>query len=299
MSGRYRPAAGLVALLASLGCASIEAQPAIRAQSLGVSDNLYLLSGSGGNALMMTADEGTVLVDTGAAASAQQLAEIASTISDRPITTVIYTHAHADHTGGASALPAVAQIVAHPDTRSAMQHQGVPDGRLPSTTVTESLTLFSGPDRVDVHYLGAGHTAGDLVVVFPGKRIAYLGDLFPGKMLPVVDRALGGSYLALPETLRRAIATLQDMTRIVPGHAQPPPGSPVGRWVTLADLQEYAVFTRDLVDAVRNGLTAGESVETLSARLPVPDRYADYDLENAAAVVQAIADEISSSSPRP
>lgn len=299
MTRQLRWAGAAAVLLAWHASTGIEAQPAIRAQSLGVSDNLYLLSGSGGNALMMTADVGTVLVDTGAAASAAQLAEIASTISDQPITTIIYTHAHADHTGGGSGLPAVPRIVAHPQTRSAMRHQGVPEAQLPATTVTESLTLFEGPDRVEVHHVGVGHTAGDLIVVFPGKRLAYLGDLFPGKVLPVVDRALGGSYAELPETLDRAIARLKGVARIIPGHAEPPPGSPIGRWITFADLQEYAAFTRDLVDAVRSGLQSGASVAALAARLPLPARYASYDLAGAPAVVQAIAEEIASASTPP
>ena len=147
--------------------------------------------------------------------------------------------------------------------------------------------------------MGAGHTGGDLVVVFPGKRLAYLGDLFPGRMLPVVDRDLGGSYTALPETLKRAIATLQGVTRIIPSHADPPPGSPLGRWITIADLQEYAAFTRDLVDGVRRGLQSGVSVDDLTRRLPLPDRYTNYNLDGARAVVQAIADETSRPASRP
>lgn len=265
---------------------------AIRAQSLGVADNLYLLSGSGGNALMMTAETGTVLVDTGSAASNAQLAEIATTISDQPVTTVIFTHAHADHTGGSTALPGAPRMLAHPATRSAMQAMGVPERLLPSGAVTESLTLFDGADRIELHHVGIGHTAGDLVAIFPGKRLAYLGDLFPGKTLPVVDRALGGSYLALPDTLDRAIAKLQGITRVIPGHAEPPPGSPLGRWITLADAQEYAAFTRDLVDGVRRGLQSGASVDALTTQLPLSRQYAGYNLEGAPAAVRAIADEL-------
>jgi len=296
MNGWQRSAAVVAVgvLLAGRAPVVVQGQPALRAQSLGISENLYLLSGSGGNALMMTADEGTVLVDTGAAASAEQLEEIATTISDRPITTIIYTHAHPDHIGGGSAISGTPQIVGHPATRLAMERQGLAGQKLPSTLVPDVLTILDGPDRMDIRYVGVGHTAGDLIVVFPGKRTAYLGDLFPGKTLPVVDRAAGGSYVALPDTLDRALAEVKGVTRVVPGHTQPPPGSPVGRWITLSDLQEYAKLVRGLVEGVRSGLESGTTAEALTGQLLPPDRFPGYDLEGASAVVAAIADEVRS-----
>jgi glyoxylase-like metal-dependent hydrolase (beta-lactamase superfamily II) len=290
---RYLRAAWTVPA-ACLALASLQGQTTntIRAQSLGVADNLYLLSGSGGNALMMTADTGTVLVDTGSAASAAQLTEIASTLSDRPVTTVIYTHAHADHTGGASGLTDRPRIIAHERTQAAMRQAGLPPSVTPSVSFADTLSLFDGPDRVELYYAGPGHTSGDAIVIFPGKRIAYIGDLFPGKMLPVVDRELGGSYVALPDTLTRAAIRLAGVTRVIPGHAAPPPGSPLGRWMTTADLQEYADFTRDLVAAVRAGLRAGRSTDDLAADLGLHARYARYDMTNARQVIQQIADEV-------
>ena len=291
-----RHVAGVIAL-ALLVCVVHAQTPStptpLRAQSLGVSDNLYLLSGGGGgNALMMTAENGTVLVDTGSTASGPELATVASTISDQPVTTIIYSHAHADHTGGASAIPGTPRIIAHEQTRLALQRLGVADRLLPVATVQDSMTILDGPDRIELRYFGRGHTGGDLVVVFPGKRLALLGDLFPGKVLPIVDRANGGSYVELPQTLSRVAAALAGVTRIIPGHASPPPGSPLARWITLADLQEYADFTRDLLTAVQSGLQSGQSVDQLAAGLTLPARYTTYNLDGLRQTVQAISDEI-------
>ena len=65
---------------------------------------------------------------------------------------------------------------------------------LPDTTFQDTLTIGEGRDRIDLYYFGPAHTNGDIVVVFPGKRVAYLGDLFPGKTVPVIDAANGGSW---------------------------------------------------------------------------------------------------------
>ena len=148
------------AFAATLGSAGVltvvlygqSAAPApLRAQSLGVADNLYLLSGGGGgNALMMTAENGTVLVDTGATASGAELATIASTISDQAVTTVIYSHAHVDHTGGAAAIVGTPRIIAHEQTRLALQQLGLADRLLPAAMVQDSMTLFDGPDRIEL-----------------------------------------------------------------------------------------------------------------------------------------------------
>ena len=52
---------------------------------------------------------------------------------------------------------------------------------LPNKVVTDRLSLLDGNDRIEIYYFGRGHTDGDLVVVFPEKRLAHFGDLFPGQ----------------------------------------------------------------------------------------------------------------------
>ena len=289
-----RPSAALATVAAmAAGITGLPAQTtqptALRTQSLGVADNLYLVSGGGGNSLLMTGDTDVVLIDAKAAGQGRNLAGIASGISDQKVTTVVLTHAHADHAGGVADLAGPLQIVAHDNTKTILARSGV------TTTITsfaDTLSLGEGLDRIDLYYFGAGHTGGDIVVVFPGKRVAYLGDLFPGKMAPVIDAANGGSGVALPQTLMRAVAALKGITRIIPGHAVPPPGSPLGRWVTIADLQEYAGFTRDFLAAVQDAFKAGKTAEEAATSLQLPPQYSAYNLDDARSSVRAIYGEL-------
>jgi glyoxylase-like metal-dependent hydrolase (beta-lactamase superfamily II) len=299
-----RSVATLFLLLASVWAVAARAQNAappdvLRTQSLDVSDNLYLVSGGGGNSLMMTGDQGVVLVDTKLAGYGKALIDIAASISDQPVTTVIYTDAHADHTSSSRELPTVTQIVAHQNTKAIMERMDAFKGAgarfLPSTTFQDTLSLGEGRDRINLYYFGAGHTSGDIVVAFPGKRLAYLGDLFPGKIVPVVDAAAGGSLVAWPQTLARALAELKELkgiTKIIPGHSVSPTGSPLGRWITMADLEEYSNFTRDFLAAVQAAFTARKTVDEAASSLQLAERYPAYTFDNARAGVQAIYTEL-------
>src|SRR5437870_13819741 len=88
------------------------------------------------------------------------------------------------------------------------------------TVTGKKTTLFDGPDRIDLYHFGAGHTNGDLVVVFPGKRVAYFGDLFPSKAAPFIDTANGGSGVAFPETLAKAVTQITGISRVITGHEE-------------------------------------------------------------------------------
>lgn len=290
-----------VAIWAGAATVSVSVQNArpadgLRTQSMDVSDNLYLVSGGGGNALMMTGDTGVLLVDTKLAGHGRGLIDIAASISDQPITTAIYTHPHVDHTGGSLELPTLRQIVAHEKTKAIMEKMGAYTGAgaraLPTTTFLNTLTLGEGRDRVVLSYYGAGHTSGDIVVVFPGKRAAYLGDLFPGKTVPVVDAASGGSFVAWPDTLARAAAALTGITKIITAHGVPPQGSPLGRWITMADLQEYVNFTRDFLAAAQDAFKTGKTADAAVASLNLAGRYPAYNLDGARAGVEAIYAEL-------
>ena len=191
-------------------------------------------------------------------------------------------------------------IIAHENTRSNLARGGGGNAAgLPTTTFADRFTLLEDLDRIELYYFGPAHTDGDIVVVFPEKQTAYLGALFPGKAIPAIDRANGGSGVAFPATLAKAAAAIEGVTRVITGHGPRPftyagrgPRIDVGRRtagrMSREDVEEYADFTRDLVAAVEAAYRAGRSAGEAAAGLTLPDRYADYDMEHAQATVAAI-----------
>ena len=290
-------------------------QKTLRMQVLTVQDGtapfggalLYLITGGGGTTLALV-DEGSggvVLVDTMLAGWGKPLLDAVGSVTEMPVTTIINTDTHPDHTGNNSEFPTAIQIVGHANTKANMAKMDVFRGAnekfLPTKTYTERLSLFDGPNRIDLYYFGAGHTDGDAIVVFPEKQLAYLGDLFPSKAAPFIDTNNGGSGVAFPETLAKALE-IKGIDRVITGHspARRDTGIPVAvagrslepqilRW---ADLQEYAEFNRDFLSAVREALKAGKTVDEAVASLSLQEKYQHYDMEHAKANVQAIYNEL-------
>ena len=264
----------------------------VRLRTLSPGDILYVLIGGGGNTLALMRDDGVVVIDTKQAGWGTAIRDAIEAAIDRPVTTIINSHAHADHAGGNKEFPGKVEIVAHANAATAVGA---------TRTVTDKLTLLGGPDQIDLHYFGRGHTNGDLVVVFPQKRLAYLGDLFPAKSAPIVDAAAGGSVIALADTLRRVATEIKGVMRVVTGHAEgladarDPAATSVDistpRTMRWSDVEEYADFTRDFVEAVRKAKSAGRTAAEAAASLSLPDRYRDYDMRNALAAVEAIYKE--------
>jgi cyclase len=278
----------------------------VRMQTLNVRDILYILTG-GSNTLALMRDEGVLLVDTKPAGWGQAIRDNIESVTDQQVTTIINTHAHADHVGGNVDFPNATTIVAHANAKARMEKMAAFQGGnakfLPNKVVTDRMSLLEGDDVVDIYYFGRGHTDGDLVVVFPGpgKRVADFGDLFPAKAAPFIDVENGGSAVAFPETLAKAVATIKNIPRVVTGHdegtavmgrAGPSAIFANPRTMTWADLQEYADFNRDFLDAVKQAIAAGKSADEAAKTLQMPERYKGYDLTNAPANVRAIYGEL-------
>ncbi len=143
---------------------------------------------------------------------------------DKPVTSIINTHTHGDHTGNDGFFGATVEIVAHENTKTNMEKMDAFKGDnakfLPGKTYKDKLTLGSGKDRIDLYYFGAGHTNGDTFVVFPALRVLHTGDMFAWKDAPLCDRNNGGSCVAFPQTLPRRSRTSRTSTRSFPGTAR-------------------------------------------------------------------------------
>jgi cyclase len=258
-------------------------------------DNFYVLTSStpgnddtfsGGNVSVFITDDGVTLVDTKLAAWGQALLDAVKRVTSKPVTRIINTHTHGDHTGNDHLFGATVDIVAHENTKANMAKMDIFTGDrakfLPKQTFVDTLTLGSGKDRIDLHYFGAAHTNGDAFIVFPALRIVATGDVFAWKDGPRIDLDNGGSGISYPQTIAKAVAAITDVDTVIPGH------SPM---MTPADLQGYQKFTADLAAAAQAASKAGKSVDDAFAGFRV-DTYPGYKNERVKAAIQAIYDEL-------
>jgi cyclase len=285
---------------------SAHAQPesaqSIRIQTVNVRDILYVLTGGGATSLALMRDDGVVLIDTKQPGSGQSVLRTIGGVTDQPVKLIINTTADLDHTGGNAEISTAVEIVAHENTKSNMAKMAAFQGSrakfLPNKTVTSRMSLLDGQDRIDLYYFGAAHTSGDLVVVFPAKHLAYMGELFPTKAAPVIDTAHGGSAVEFPKTLARAVTEITGVTRVVTGHYVAPIDPSDVKYADLAqtmrwsDFEEYASFNRDFLAAVRTAMQAGKSADQAAVDLSLPEKYRNYDMGQAKANVRAIYQEL-------
>jgi glyoxylase-like metal-dependent hydrolase (beta-lactamase superfamily II) len=144
-----------------------------------VKDNLYIVTGSGavdmtafsgGNTAVFITDTGVTLVDTKLAGYGPTILERVKSVTNKPITRVINTHTHGDHTGSNEFFGATVESVVQENTKANMakmdEFKGAKAKFLPNKTYKDRLTLGSGKDQIDLYYFGPAHTNGDTFVVF-------------------------------------------------------------------------------------------------------------------------------------
>src|SRR6185295_2869600 len=199
---------------------------------LKLKDTLYVLTTStpgnaatfsGGNVAVFITDGGVTLVDTKLNGWGQAALDKIKGVTDKPVTRIIDTHTHGDHTGNNGFFGANVEIVAHENTKANMQKMDAFKGDnakfLPGKTYQDKMTLGSGKDRIDLYYFGKGHTNGDTFVVFPALRVLHTGDMWAWKDGPLCDRNNGGSCVDFPSTLQKMIAGIKNVGTVIPGHS--------------------------------------------------------------------------------
>jgi glyoxylase-like metal-dependent hydrolase (beta-lactamase superfamily II) len=239
-----------------------------------VATNLYRIPGQGGNSAVFVRNDGVLLVDTKLANNGQALLDQIKKVTDKPVTHIVNTHTHGDHTGSNSFFPARVEIVTQENTSANMKKMEAfqsTDGKvgLPDRTFKDKMTLFSGKESVDLYYFGAGHTNGDALVVFRDARVMHAGDLFATKGLPLLDVNNGGSGVAIGDTVAKAVAGIKNVDRVITGHSDV---------MTWQDLVDYGEFNKLFLEHAKASLAAGKTAEQAAADLKVPAKFSDYNL---------------------
>ena len=254
------PAVLFAAFLLAVGGRAVHAQNPQPPQPLKaekIRDDLYVITGDGGNTTVYLTDEGVVLVDTKNDRNHDDLVATVKALSDKPIRYVINTHAHGDHTGGNQKL-AGAVSIGHVNARAAMIKGNVPGP--PSLTFTDQTTMFLGGKEVDLRYFGPCHTGGDTFVYFPADKVLTTGDCFntgngrglnpTGSTTPglYADYAINGSLLGFPNS---ADASLKlDWDVVIPGH---------GPRTNRASFLKWRQDVETIIDRVRSMTRAGRT----------------------------------------
>jgi len=265
-----------------------------------VKDNLWVIRGGGGNTAVFATATGVTVVDTKMPGWGQPLLDKIKTVTDKPVTRVINTHTHYDHVSGNVALPATVEVIAHENTVKMMAKTTSVTGLgntenvftasagkgLAKRGFKDKLTIGAGADLINLYYFGPAHTGGDAFVEFAAARVLHVGDTFPNKGLPIMDKANGGSGVQYAATIRKAVAGVPNVDTLINGHTP--------AQTTPAEMREFADFVSDFVAHVQAAKKAGKTAADAVKEWTNPAKYTGYAApiaDRATAYAQVIMDE--------
>lgn len=233
---------------------------------------INVLIGSGGNVAVVTGKDGKVLVDAGITATRPRIEKALSDIGPEPITHLIDTHWHFDHTDGNEWLNSEgAVIMAHPNTLKHLEaatrvddwnfdFPPSPRGALPSRLMkADEETLKLNGKTIGLRYYGPAHTDSDISVFFEEDNVIHVGDTLWTGLYPFIDSSTGGSIDGQIKAAQANIDLIDDDTIVIPGHGE------------IANRKDIMVW-RDMLVGAREEVAklkkAGRTVEETIAANP-------------------------------
>jgi glyoxylase-like metal-dependent hydrolase (beta-lactamase superfamily II) len=163
-----------------------------------IGDGLWAFTAEGDpNSGVIIGDESVMVIEAQATPRlANKVIEEIRKVTDKPISHLVLTHYHAVRVLGASAYGAPEIIMSdaargmvvergQEDWDSEFQrfprlfegYESIPGLTYPTTTFSDSMTVYLGNRRVDIMHLGRAHTAGDAVVWVPDAEVMFTGDI--------------------------------------------------------------------------------------------------------------------------
>jgi glyoxylase-like metal-dependent hydrolase (beta-lactamase superfamily II) len=283
---RYLPGA----LVGTVAATPVQAPPQdalvekIRAQmgsapieSTKLADGLVMLSGPGGNVVVLFGREGKVVVDSFVQPAWPRLKATLDGLDGSPLKTLIDTHWHFDHSdNNANFRSAGAGILAHENTKKrlsephdllGMHFEPSPADALPTDTFADRRAITVNGDQIILAYVPPAHTDTDILVHFSKGNVLHMGDLFFNGTYPFIDASTRGNINGMISASGRALQMVDDKTRIVPGHG------PLG---DRAALQRYRTMLTAIRDKVRAQKAKGATLEQVQAAKPTAEFDAQW-----------------------
>jgi len=229
--------------------------------------NIAVLEGSGGNIAVLTGKDGKLFIDAGFAVSKPRISPALDSLSAEPITRLINTHWHVDHTDGNAWFQAEgAAITAHENTKKHLSTSTrvddwsytfppAPPAALPATIFYDALSLRHNDTALALQYYGPAHTDSDISVVFEEADVIHVGDTWWNGFYPFIDYSTGGGIDGMIRATKRNLTVVTDKTIIIPGHG------PVGNKTGLSEYYDMLVAIRSNVSRLKKqGKSLAETI---------------------------------------
>lgn len=246
-----------------------------------VLENIYADTrpGKGGNVGAIILEDKVVFIDAGYPAIARELKREIMKLTNKPITHLILTHYHADHTFGCQEFKEC-RIIAHRKLKEIMEenirtiwkkeelknliervkverpesvwlYEGLSEIILPNEVFDDKYVL----DEMEIINVG-GHTEDSSIIYIKNREILFSGDLIFSHAFP-----WGGDPTANPDKWIKALKMILEMKieKIIPGHGPICGKEEVERYLNFMERMK-----REIRELSEKGLEKNEIIDIIS-----------------------------------
>ena len=254
-------------------------------QVTALAPGLSLISGGGGNVVVLDTAAGVLLVDGGSPEQSPSVLQAVRKLTGKAtVHTLFNTHWHWDQTGSNKTLGAAGtRIIAHENTRLWLGTEAnvkwqqriyprLPVQARPNKTFYTNDTLQFGGEQIDYGYLPQAHTDGDIYVHLRKANVIVAGDVLSRDSYPVIDYSTGGYIGGLTDAAKALLQLGNEQTRYVPGS---------GALLSRTDLQAQADMLAAVQSRLSKLLAQGMSAKDMVDAAPTQDldaRWGDATL---------------------
>ena len=273
MSSRILLVLAITASVLFTGTA-LRAQEDVKITPVPVADNIFMLTGQGGNIGLFLGKDGTFIVDDQFAPLTEKIVAAIKAVGGDTPRFLINTHFHGDHTGGNENLgKAGTLIVSHDNVRERLVNGSMikefgmktPPANhvaLPLLTFSDDMHFHINNESVQAIHVANAHTDGDSIIHFKKANVVHTGDIFFNGFYPFIDAAHGGSLNGTIEAVDVILSITDANSKIMPGHG------PLG---DKAQLQAYRDMLATAYTRLLKLKNEGVSVEDAIAQKPLED----------------------------
>ena len=240
-----------------------------------VTEQIYMLKGSGGNIGVMIGKDGTLMIDDQYAPLSNKINGAIKTLDPGEIRFQINTHLHGDHSGGNENFKRMGvTVVAHERVRERMSKEKMnpvtkevtpprEKDALPVITFADKLNFHLNDEDIELIHFDPGHTDGDVVVHFTKANVYHMGDMFVTYGYPYIDYSSGGTINGFISSLDKLLSRMDDHSKIIPGH---------GELSTKMDVKKFRDRLADIRDQVVAALKKGKKPSEITG-MEIANKY--------------------------
>ncbi len=244
-------------------------------KTISITDNIYMLIGQGGNIGVSVGEDGVFVIDDQFARLTPKILAAIKKLSDKPISFLVNTHHHGDHTGGNENMAkAGATIIAHDNVRKRLENSPKRDGSmnpkdaLPVITFNDKMSVHINGEKVALFHIDNAHTDGDALLYFTESNVLHTGDTYFHKRYPYIDVNSGGSIDGYINAVKSALILIDDDTKIIPGH---------GSLSNKAEYKSFLNMLKDLRAKVQAEIDKGKTETEVVGNTAITKKYDDLN----------------------